>query len=384
MFDTPFILAFFIGYCCVYGPPSGLSEIMTDFFHLYYKFFIYHNKLVYPGYWEDEEDDDSDGDDSDSEDLDEKIAPKYEDKYLDYIRNTCSEWEFNDEELQELALLTSNIFNEMTAEIKNRIADILKEINDLEKEIDDSNSMLNDTDSNSDDDEILTIKNKIIELKEEASTLETQLEFPLDREECLEKANSQAGDIIVKKRLTKLANSFVMEKVPGGNVLMLYDNEKELFKYYSDFTVPYRHLEVVARKYVKFFNCRPIYVDMEEELRLFEEKWEKQQEIKKVKEEEKRNSISQAPPKKNVFAKFKNYNKDTGKIAPVAPPRNSIPNRATMENKENEKVLLKERANRYAYGGKIVNFNFLQKVEKKVFNSKLGVSFAEFKKMNKT
>jgi hypothetical protein len=46
-------------------------------------------------------------------------------------------------------------------------------------------------------------------------------------------------------------------------------------------------------------------------------------------------------------------------------------------------ILLKERANRYTYEGKFANFNFLQKIEKKIFNKKLGLSFAEFKKLGK-
>ena len=67
----------------------------------------------------------------------------------------------------------------------------------------------------------------------------------------------------------------------------------------------------------------------------------------------------------------------------AAPPKNSIPNKSIIEKKENEKILLKERANRYTYEGKIANFNFLQKIERKVFNKKLGLSFADFKKMRK-
>lgn len=65
------------------------------------------------------------------------------------------------------------------------------------------------------------------------------------------------------------------------------------------------------------------------------------------------------------------------------PPKNSIPSKSLTENKENEKVLLKEKANCYKYEGKMSNFSFLKKVEKKVFNKKLGISFAEFKKMNR-
>jgi hypothetical protein len=168
---------------------------------------------------------------------------------------------------------------------------------------------------------------------------------------------------------------------------MIYDKERSSFKYYADSTIPYRYLEPVARKYVKFFDCRPLFVDMEEELKLFEEKWEKEQlkkEEEKEKEKEKENSIKNNEQKKNVFAKFKSYNKDAGgKISMAPPPKNSIPiNKQVSENKENEKILLKERANRYTYEGKIANFNFLQKIERKVFNKKLGLSFADFKKLN--
>ena len=67
----------------------------------------------------------------------------------------------------------------------------------------------------------------------------------------------------------------------------------------------------------------------------------------------------------------------------AAPPKNSIPNKNVNENKENEKIILKERANRYTYEGKFANFNFLQKIERKVFNKKLGLSFSDFKKMKK-
>ena len=67
----------------------------------------------------------------------------------------------------------------------------------------------------------------------------------------------------------------------------------------------------------------------------------------------------------------------------AVPPKNSIPNKSVNETKENEKVLLKERANRYTYEGKFANFNFLQKIERKVFNKKLGLSFSDFKKMKK-
>ena len=83
-----------------------------------------------------------------------------------------------------------------------------------------------------------------------------------------------------------------------------------------------------------------------------------------------------------LFAKFKTYNKDaaSGRVNTGAPPKNSIPNNKLTKEQENEKILLKEKANRYTYEGKLANFSFLKKVERKVVDKKYGLSFADFKK----
>ena len=44
-------------------------------------------------------------------------------------------------------------------------------------------------------------------------------------------------------------------------------------------------------------------------------------------------------------------------------------------------MILKDRANRYTYEGKIVNFSFLKKVKKREVVKKYAMTFAEFKKM---
>ena len=180
-----------------------------------------------------------------------------------------------------------------------------------------------------------------------------------------------------------------MEKTPLGNVLMLYNNKRGSFEFYSDNTIPYRYLEPVSRKYVKMFNCRPIYFDMEEELNNYEKKLEEkrvlEEEEKRLLEEDqkKKENRLEPPPKKKVFAKFKSYNKEagTGHVNIGAPPKNSIPNTKVTESGNNEKVLLKENANRYSYEGKISNFNFLKKVDRKVVDKKYGITFADFKRL---
>lgn len=337
-----------------------------------------------------------------SDQIVEKPVPKYEDKYLSNIRQLSKEWQFTNDEIEEKNQLYGKIYKEAVNNIKSEIDDLSKEIDTYVKEKE------NDTDNvqyveniNDDGDELVeetTLEERnefrteqIKELTERVNSLKIKIETDEGCNELKIDSEKQANDFIINRKIEKLQNCHVMEKTPQGNVLMLYDNNRNSFKYYSDSTVPYRYLEVVARKYVKFFNCRPLFVDMEEELKLFEEKWTKEYELKKAKEAEEKlraeeaiNNNKSIEKKKNVFAKFKNYNKHIGgKISMAAPPKNSIPNKANFETKENEKIILKERANRYTYEGKFANFSFLQKVEKKVFNKKLGITFADFKKMQK-
>ena len=129
---------------------------------------------------------------------------------------------------------------------------------------------------------------------------------------------------------------------------------------------------------------------MDEELKKAEEKWELERIEKEKKEEEERKRIEElksqkqqiVEQRKSVFAKFKSYNKDSAATkAMAAPPKNSIPNKQLTTEQENEKILLKDNANRYTYEGKLSNFNFLKKVERKVVDKKYALSFADFKKI---
>jgi len=340
-----------------------------------------------------DEDDLKDDLENDSEEMIKQVK-KYEDKYLDDIRQLNKEWVFTDEESEQIPTLASDFFNASILCKQERIEEIEIEIDDLHKAIfNDKSSTYIDEDGHSVEDN-QEKEEKIKLLEEELAHVKLVLDSDEERNKLMIESEQHAKQYIINKRLEKLHNCFVMEKTPIGNVLMIYDKSKETFKYYSDCTIPYRYLEVVGRKYVKLFSCRPIFVDMDEELRLFEEKWEKEQELKKLKEEEEKkkgdlltaqsNSSNTDTKKKNVFAKFKSYNKDAGgKISMAAPPKNNIPNKQINDIKENEKILLKERANRYTYEGKFANFNFLQKIERKVFNKRLGLSFADFKKLKK-
>lgn len=188
-----------------------------------------------------------------------------------------------------------------------------------------------------------------------------------------------------KERLEGLKNSIIMERTPLGNVIMFYDNNREGFTYYTDNNIPYRFLETVARKYVIMHNCRGIFVDMDEELTNAKNKLEEKRRKRTEEEEEnmKMKELNQSIPlKRDVFAKLKVYNKDTGlKVAGVLGEKKYSTSKKPTE-KEEENMILKEKANRYSCEGKIINFSFLKKVNRKDVDKKYATSFAEFKRMH--
>jgi hypothetical protein len=262
------------------------------------------------------------------------VIVKYEDKYLDKIQKMKNEYEFTEYEKQ---LETTKFLEFLT-----------------------------------------------IEKNEEQDKIDNKDPIFFSEEESREKAKNY----VVNQRLDKLMNNFVLDNTPLGNVIMTYNNNKEVFEYYSDNSIPYRFLESVARKYVITYFCRPLYVDMEEELKESEKKRlekENEEKLQKEKEKEELNNKAMIPIKKSVFAKFKSYNKEGGSGGKIslgaAPPKNSIPNSNLNINTNNEtKFLLKEKTNRYNYQGKIANFSMIKKINKKDVNKKYAMTFAEFKK----
>ena len=121
--------------------------------------------------------------------------------------------------------------------------------------------------------------------------------------------------------------------------------------------------------------CKSIFVDIEEELKKAEEKYEEEQKEKKLK----------LPQEKKASFKtqFKVYNKDTNmptKNRSVLPPQ--IKANLPDVNKSSDKILLKENANRYTWEGRLSNLSLLKKVDKKTLNKQLAMTYADFKRMH--
>jgi DNA repair exonuclease SbcCD ATPase subunit len=319
----------------------------------------------------------------------EKKEIKYEDKYLEEVRKMSNEYVFTVDEVKLTEKLYTEFYENALKEIQNSKQVLQSKLTEKQYELNDLRDMINDSSSSSSDDDV-SEKTLIKEIDELNAELEVLNEKMVTKEEI----NEEVKKHVIEKRLDNLKNCFVIEKTPLGNVAMIYNNKKESFDYFSDSTIPYRYLEPVSRKYVLTFQCKSIYVDMEEELKEYERKLEEKEKEKKEKElmeieerENKKNKLNfnPVPVKKNVFAKFKDYNKEagSGRVNMVPPPKNSIPSGVKKEANPNEKVILKERANRYSCEGRFSNFSIIQKVDRKKVDKKFAMSFADFKKMNK-
>ncbi len=230
------------------------------------------------------------------------------------------------------------------------------------------------------------LENSVESLKEEEIKPQVEVPYP---DKYLEKFKSMSFDN-ESLDLESLKNSIVVEHTPLGNVAMHYDNKREAFVYYSDSVMPYRYLEVVARKYVITFHCKRVFIDMEDEINKAKTKIEDQKNAKRQEEEQAQQALVEKqqqdpelkdePKKKNVFANFKTYNKNTTKDSSNKPTTGNS-TATNSDNKKTEDLILKENANHYTCDGRYSNFLVLKKVDKTLVDKRLKMSFADFKKM---
>jgi hypothetical protein len=170
----------------------------------------------------------------------------------------------------------------------------------------------------------------------------------------------------------------LMQSTPQGtNIIMYYDPYKLGFTYYCDQTMSYNILNSIAMKYVLYYKCYDLFLDefITKEpsplLKLLEDdKPEKSIEKEKEKTSSKEDRELKDMLKRAPVAKFKNYNKASGKVESFKNGNNGNNDndkkngdKPKEENEKREPEKPKER-NRFIYLGKITNFSFLQKIKK--------------------
>jgi hypothetical protein len=327
-----------------------------------------------------------------------KREPLFEEKYLTKFKEFPNEYQFTDEELEKETAEIVRIKLENERTITESINEIREKLSKLGENTDEMGDQMTDEyknklityynleDDYEDDPETINFEELHLDLMVEKVKLHdelTKFEQSLLTDQQIQ---LQARQYTVKNKLDKLINCYILEHTPLGNIYMRFNNDKNSFEYFSNNTIPYRYLEPVGRKYVMTFWCKPIFVDIEEELKKAEIKYDEDK--KKKEEDDKKRTEELKNMPKDVLARLKSYNKDNvtnmvaknrGQSTYSLPPQI----KAALPNVKNtsEKILLKENANRYTWEGRFANFSPIKKIDKKIVNKNFGLSFAEFKKM---
>jgi hypothetical protein len=328
----------------------------------------------------------------------EEIVEKFEEKYLQKFNQFPNEYRLDELELKtesEFVIKVKAYFEKDKTEKINELQETLLKINNITNGVTISGDgsmefgepvktmLLNyyditDDDNKCDDDNKIDFNELYLDLLTIEDKLKTELHNVKQTEITDEEALRQARELTISAKLEKYMNNYVLEHTPLGNIYMRYNSSKGSFEYFSNNTIPYRYLEPVGRKYVMTYWCKPIFVNLEDELKKAEIKYDED----KKKEEELRNKPKES---KDYMAKLKSYNNETRHQTMMKNQRPNPPQiKANLANviQKSEKMLLKEHANRYTWEGRISNFCPLKKIDRKIVDKNLTLTYADFKKMS--
>ena len=174
-----------------------------------------------------------------------------------------------------------------------------------------------------------------------------------------DKFNKLEKKSIELNRLNKLKISFMHESTPLGALVMYYDSETDSFNYYCDKNLSYAFLDTACRKYVTLFDCKVLYVEVDEQLKKIEARKE-EEETERENNETKEDIVEDN--KRSLYIKPKKYN-----------VKKKPKSRANIHDN-------KERINNFKHCGILREFKVLKDDEcKKVKNTVKNISFSEFK-----
>lgn len=302
--------------------------------------------------------------------LQEKKEEKYENKYLSKFKKLTNDNSFTNEDFEYKNRVVSEMIPKIKKDIerqkvflnklnstKEKILEKIKKKSDLnvQSDKDNDNGSNSDSSDSSDDEEDLNIS--LIEAKNAIlfENIELKKRMNLLIPEELEKTSHAR---MIENKLNKLINNYVIEYTPSGNVVMRYNNDKKSFEYYSNNTIPYRFLEVIGRKYVMTYNCKYIFVDMDDQI-------QKVSELNKIELANKKN-------KKKPVTRLDMFSNKKG-VGSVPPPKN---NQTIVNPINNIDISIKE-SNRYTWEGRFSDFKIIKSEKKNISND---ISFKEFKK----
>lgn len=183
-----------------------------------------------------------------------------------------------------------------------------------------------------------------------------------------ENVNNEFYNINIYKKSTEFENGdfeiewkkrTLLQNTPRGNIIMYYDVYKKGFAYYCDQqSIPYIILNTMAMRYVRLFMCRDLFIDDNIDSQCSPSpliNLEKKEEKKDIVEKNSSGTSNELKEKlkSGPFAKLKKYNQTTTKLEDV-----SLSLKPKQENIEKNK-------NRFLYMGKMLNYDFITKINKK-------------------
>lgn len=308
----------------------------------------------------------------------EKQEIKYEDKYLDKYLAFPNNYIFTEEELEKEPEEREKIKEQWETNLKSEIINLQKQLAEVnpivEAGIVEMNNEIiskmifyfNIEDSYADDPSEWDIDELFNELKTRKNELTTKLDELLKCE--IPNFELLVREKTINSHLDNYINNYVLEQTPLGNVYMRYNNSKKSFEYFSNSTIPYRYLETICRRYVMTYWCKPLFIDLAEELKKAEQKQlDKKEIIKPIVKQKPKPSFSGKNAMKQMLSQ------------PINQQSNPGTNIKSESNPNSEPILLKENANRYTWEGRLSNLMLLKKPPKKTET----LSFAEFKLLQK-
>ena len=171
--------------------------------------------------------------------------------------------------------------------------------------------------------------------------------------EFLETNYQQFEDLSMNDISETYNNDYFEMETPKGIVYMSYDKELNVFNFYCNKKeIPNYYLDCVARNFVIKYDCKSIYIDLNEEMKkVYELKQSKLKEPKIV------NKIKNI----DVFAKFKN----------------TVPS----EESEKDLPLIPEKCNIYKYKGKVIDYenDILKLYDKEIDKDYIKIDYKSFK-----
>lgn len=351
------------------------------------------------------------------EDHEKKEKPVlYEDKYLDKFKNFPNTFFLTECELEQEKTIHSNLKTTYETKLTKDIDGFQKKIATLETIIElyqsDTTPVPNVeqmlqyfgiVEEYAEDPDDFDLDELFNDIKNEYNLSKTALNELTTQE--MPDFLKQAKDAIVNQKLDGYKNNYILETTPLGNVYMRYNNYKQSFEYFSNSTIPYRYLEAIGRKYVMTYWCKPLFIDLAEELKKAKEKQEAgnsdvPQDLNTNTNTNKQKPSSNTSGASGVMNKIKKYNTNSGISSTSSsssnsrmPSKNRVQNEFVLPpqikanlpnvNSSGENQVFKECANRYTWEGRIANLTLLKNVDKKLVNKNQTMSFADFKLLRK-